>query len=62
MTNRLTRRPRDGWIAGVCAGLAEHLNVDPLLVRIGFIALLFVGVLPALILYVVLWIAVPEAY
>lgn len=32
------RRPADGVLAGVCAGLADALNVQPLLVRLGFIA------------------------
>src|SRR5882724_9721074 len=37
-------RPRDGrMLAGVCAGLARHLNIDPTLVRIGFIVLAVFG-------------------
>ena len=32
------RNPADGVLAGVCAGLARALNVQPLLVRLGFIA------------------------
>lgn len=30
----MRRRPSDGWIAGVCAGIAARLGVAPLLVRI----------------------------
>lgn len=32
------RLPADGVLAGVCAGLARALNVQPLLVRLGFVA------------------------
>ncbi len=28
-------RDRRGWIGGVCAGLANFINVDPTFVRIG---------------------------
>ena len=40
---RLRRRPDDGHIAGVCAGVAEYFNVDPLLVRIAAVVLVFSG-------------------
>ena len=37
-------RPRHGRaIAGVCAGLGRHLNIDPVLVRIGFVILTALG-------------------
>ena len=38
----LFRNKRDGKIAGVCAGLADHLNIDHWIMRIIFIASLFV--------------------
>ena len=31
---RLRLDPREGWIAGVCAGLANYLNTDPAFVRV----------------------------
>ena len=46
-------------IAGVCAGLAEHLGLDVTLVRVGFVVVALFG--PGLIAYIVLWIAVPRA-
>src|SRR3954447_19044048 len=37
-------RPREGrMIAGVSAGIARHLNVDPTLVRLGFIVAAVAG-------------------
>jgi phage shock protein C len=35
----LRRLPQQGQIAGVCAGLAEYINLDVTLVRVMFIVL-----------------------
>jgi phage shock protein PspC (stress-responsive transcriptional regulator) len=54
----LRRDPQNGKVAGVCAGLGKRLQVDPLLVRLGFVALtLASGV--GLVLYVLAWILMP---
>jgi phage shock protein PspC (stress-responsive transcriptional regulator) len=58
-----TARPRlqrghDRWLAGVCSGLAEYFHIDPLIVRIAFVAAAFLqgwGIL----LYLVLWFLMP---
>jgi phage shock protein PspC (stress-responsive transcriptional regulator) len=54
---RLRRRPDEGHIAGVCAGIAEYFAIDPLLVRIAAVVLLVSG--PGFIAYVLMWIFVP---
>jgi phage shock protein PspC (stress-responsive transcriptional regulator) len=55
----LRRDVADRKIAGVCGGLARHLDVDPTLVRVVMVVLaLFGGA--GLILYAVLWLFVPE--
>jgi phage shock protein PspC (stress-responsive transcriptional regulator) len=54
---RLRRRPDDGYISGVCAGVAEYFDVDPLIVRIVMVALTFSG--PGIFAYVLAWIFVP---
>ena len=56
---RLRRRPKDGHIAGVCAGVAEYFNVDPVIVRIAAVVLAFSG--SGVIAYILAWIFVPEA-
>jgi len=63
MSRPLKRFPLEGKIAGVCAGLADYLNADVTLVRLGWIALSIVpGVLVGgLLAYVVAWLFVPEA-
>lgn len=37
MRKRITLDSRSGWIAGVCAGLANFLDTDPAFVRVGVI-------------------------
>jgi phage shock protein PspC (stress-responsive transcriptional regulator) len=56
---RLYRDPDDRVIGGVCGGLGAYFDIDPLIIRIIFIILFFVFF--GLIIYLVLWIAVPEA-
>lgn len=46
-------------IAGVCGGIGQYLGIDPLLVRIVFLVLLL-GDGVGFLLYVVLWILMPE--
>jgi phage shock protein C len=54
------RRSRsDRVIGGVCGGLGRYLNIDPILVRIAFVALFFAGG-SGILLYVLAWIIIPE--
>jgi phage shock protein PspC (stress-responsive transcriptional regulator) len=57
---RMYRNPDDKIIAGVCSGLGAYLDTDPVLFRILFtISALFFGA--GFLLYLVLWVALPEA-
>jgi len=47
-------------IAGVCGGIAEYLNVDPTLIRLGFVLLTFASG-TGILLYLVMAIIVPRA-
>ncbi|MFN2589091.1 MAG: PspC domain-containing protein [Actinomycetota bacterium] len=58
-TRRLVRRTDDKVVAGVCSGLADHLGVDPLVVRIGFVALALTG--GGVLAYLAAWALVPAA-
>jgi phage shock protein PspC (stress-responsive transcriptional regulator) len=49
---------RESMIAGVCAGLGEYFELDPILFRAAFLVLAFVGGL-GILLYVVLWLLIP---
>lgn len=55
---RLTRRPERRLVAGVCSGLAAHLGLDPLVVRLAFVVLTAAGGIGVLV-YLVFWIMVP---
>ena len=57
----LRRDPNRSQLAGVCAGLAAHFDVDPMLMRVLYLAGTFAtGFVPGLLLYIVLAIIVPR--
>jgi len=55
----LTRSTGGGMVAGVCAGIAERLDLDPTLVRIVFVLSIFFGGF-GIFAYLVLWILLPK--
>jgi phage shock protein C len=59
VNKQLTRDPNDKIIAGVASGLADYFGIDTTIVRVLFLLLLLPGGLSPL-LYVVLWIVMPE--
>ncbi len=55
------RSRTDRKIGGVCAGLAEYLDLDTSLVRIlWFFITLACGIVPGVVAYVLGWIIIPE--
>ncbi len=56
---KLHRLAGDKKIAGVCAGLGEYFDLDPVFLRLFFLVSLFFGGIGALV-YLLLWIMVPE--
>ncbi|MFN2105211.1 MAG: PspC domain-containing protein [Candidatus Promineifilaceae bacterium] len=56
---RLTRSSSDKIIAGVCGGLAEYLEIDPILVRLAFLVLFFASGI-GFPIYIILWIVMPQ--
>lgn len=61
MPKKLMRSRTDRKIAGVCAGLAQHLDLDASLVRIlWFFVTLACGIFPGVVAYIVAWIIIPE--
>ena len=51
---RLRRSGTDRMLGGVCGGLAEYSGIDPLLWRVGAVALTLMG--PGVIIYLLLWV------
>jgi phage shock protein PspC (stress-responsive transcriptional regulator) len=58
---RLYRDPEHRVIGGVCGGLGAYFNMDPVVLRIIFVVLLFITSGAAFLAYIILWIAVPKA-
>jgi phage shock protein PspC (stress-responsive transcriptional regulator) len=56
---RLYKSRDDRMIAGVCAGLAEYFGIDPVIVRVIAVALVFAGG-AGLLAYLAAWLLVPE--
>ena len=54
----LRRRVADRVIGGVAGGIADYLNIDPLLVRASLVGLMIFGG-AGLVLYVVAWLLIP---
>lgn len=61
-TTRLLRRSRrDRWIAGVVGGLAEYFGMSPGLLRIIYVLVsIFSAAFPGILVYIVLWIVMPQ--
>src|SRR5687768_7414588 len=55
---RLRRNRDERVLAGVCGGLARYFGLNPLIYRIGFIALAFVGG-AGILLYAVAAVVIP---
>ena len=60
MTKQLYRSRTDRKIAGVCGGLAEYFDVDPVIIRIIAVILLLPGGFPGFVPYIIMWWVVPE--
>jgi phage shock protein PspC (stress-responsive transcriptional regulator) len=58
--HRMYRDPDHRIIGGVCAGMGAYWDIDPLIVRIIFLALLLAGGIGAMV-YIILYIVLPEA-
>ena len=56
---RLTRSITERKIAGICGGLGDYFGIDPNIVRVAFLFLLLFGG-GGLLLYIILWIILPE--
>ncbi|MFY9153906.1 MAG: PspC domain-containing protein [Prolixibacteraceae bacterium] len=58
---RLYRDGENRVLGGVCSGLGAYFNIDMVILRVIFVLAFFLGVGSSLIIYIVLWIAVPKA-
>lgn len=58
---RLTKSRDDVVLAGVLGGIGEYYHIDPTLLRIGFVVLVFLNVFPLIPLYIIGALLIPEA-
>ena len=62
MAKRLLRS-QDKVLGGVCGGIAEYLDLDPTLVRAGYLILSIISAaFPGILVYIILWIIMPDQY
>lgn len=59
MQKRLTRTKNGAMLGGVCMGLGQYLNIDPVFIRIFFV-LFTISTGFGLLVYLVLWIVIPR--
>ena len=57
---RLYRNQDDAILGGVASGLADYFDTDPTLVRILWVIFGLISLGTAIILYLAMWIIVPE--
>lgn len=58
---RLYRDEKKGKVGGVCQGLSDYFGIDPTLLRVVFLLLLFLpGRFPIVLIYIILWVVLPE--
>ena len=52
-------RSNDRVLGGVCAGIAEYLDFDPVAVRLGYVFLTFFTAFAGIPFYILAWIIMP---
>jgi phage shock protein PspC (stress-responsive transcriptional regulator) len=58
--HRMYRDPDHRIIGGVCSGMGAYWDIDPIIIRVLFVALVLAGGIGALV-YLILYIVLPEA-
>jgi len=58
---KLARSTTDRWVAGICSGIGDYLEIDPNVIRVVWVVItVLTGFLPGIIIYILLWILLPE--
>lgn len=56
---KLYRSRQNRWIGGICGGIGEYFDVDPVLIRVAFLFVAILGWPLLILLYLVMLIVVP---
>ncbi len=60
---KLCRSSRHRIIAGVCGGIAEYFDVDPTVVRLGYVVIsIFSVAFPGILVYFIAWLLMPRDF
>lgn len=59
MEKKRLMRSNNNMIAGICAGIADYFDLDPTLVRVGYILLSIFTAFTGVLAYFVLWLVIP---
>ncbi len=57
---RLYRSGRDKILGGVCGGIGEYLNVDPVLIRLLWVVGTLISMGTGIVVYIIAWIIIPR--
>jgi len=58
---QLTRSTTNRMIAGICAGVGEYANIDPTIVRLIAVLLIFLTGPGVIVAYLIMALIIPEA-
>ena len=62
MNKKLTRSTTNKFLCGVCGGIAEYLDLDPTVVRVGYVLLSLLSTgFPGLLIYIILALVMPQS-
>ena len=59
MKKRIYRSRKEKLVGGVCGGISNYFDVDPVLIRLIFLALLLIGGY-TILAYLVAWVIIPK--
>ncbi len=59
MAEKLYRSLDNRKLAGVCGGLGEYFSIDPVIIRLAWIAFILVGG-AGILAYIIAWIVIPD--
>lgn len=58
-TRKLQRSTSNRMIAGVCAGIGKYFNLDPTIIRVLYVLMVFFAGF-GILLYLILWLVIPS--
>lgn len=58
--NTIKRSKKDRIISGVCGGIGEYFNIDPTLIRLGYMIFIFISFGTGLLVYFIASLIIPE--